>query len=164
MKKIIISLFLLLTVLISAGQNVQFSAAVISSGGGSPSTEAIHVSRWRIGKIHVVTFPSDPVPLKYATTDPLVKPEGGPADWIATVYPNPVNSLLKIKIDSGHSGDYAFEVLDTTGRKLIAEKAGHILPGQVVELDFAGFPPGLYLLSIIPSGEVSPRLFKITKE
>jgi hypothetical protein len=161
MKKIL----LLISVLLSFGlftfsQDVQFSPAVIPSGGGSPSTHAVNLSRWRIGEIHVVTIPTDEVSIKQAEIAPTVLT----GDWSASVYPNPVVNRLKIQFDTNSSGEYAFELIDITGKKLITEKTKLILPGQVEELDFSGLIPAMYLLKIIPSNEGSQKLFKITKQ
>jgi len=160
MKKILLLISVLLSfVLHSFSQDVQFSPAVISSGGGSPSIHAVNLSRWRIGEIHVVTIPTDEVSLKKAE----VVPSNLPDDWSVHVYPNPVINRLKIQFDINSPGEYAFELTDITGRKLVAEKARVILPGQVEELDISVLTPAMYLLKIIPSNEGSQKLFKITK-
>jgi hypothetical protein len=161
MKKIILFISaLLLSGLVSFSQDVQFSPAIISSGGSSHSNGAVTLSRWRIGQINVVTIPTDEVALKQAEIVPSTLPD----DWSASVYPNPVTNRLKIQFDTDYPGEYAFELTDITGRKLIAEKARLILPGQVEELDLSGLTPALYLLKIIHSKESSQKLFKITKQ
>jgi hypothetical protein len=112
----------------------------------------------------VVTIPSEAVSLKQAEVARFFLPENSPAGWSVSVYPNPVSNRLKICFDINNSGEFGFEITDITGRKLLIEKAKLILPGQVTELDFSGLAPNLYLLSIIPSGELSRKLFKITKQ
>ena len=61
-------------------------------------------------------------------------------------------------------GEFAFEIFDVTGRKLITQNARQILPGQIAEFDLTGFTPAMYLLKIIPSGEGVQQKFKITKQ
>jgi hypothetical protein len=163
-KSLLFILVLLYFGLFSYSQDVQFSPAVTSSGGSSPSSFAVNLSRWRIGEIHVVTFPSDAPSLKQAEVASTLLTHDPPDDWSVSVYPNPVSNRLKICFETNNSGEFAFEITDITGRKLFSQKAKHILPGQVTEIDFSGYAPNLYLLSIIPSGELDRKLFKITKE
>jgi hypothetical protein len=161
MKKIL----LLISVLLSFGlfafsQDVQFSPAVIPSGGGSPSTHTVNLSRWRIGEIHVVTIPADEVSIKQAEIAQTVLT----GDWSASVYPNPFVSRLKIQFDTNSRGEFAFELTDIMGRELLVEKTRLIFPGQVEELDLSVLTPAMYLLKIIPFNEGSQKLFKITKQ
>jgi hypothetical protein len=161
MNKILLLISLLLCFgLTSFSQEVQFSPVVIPSGGGSSSSHAVNLSRWRIGEIHVITIPNDEIAFKQAEIFPSALPD----DWSASVYPNPVNNLLKVRFDMDISGEYAFEITDITGRKLMGEKARLVFPGKVEELNVAGLTPAVYMLKIIPSGEGTVRLFKIAKQ
>jgi hypothetical protein len=63
-----------------------------------------------------------------------------------------------------NEGEYAFEIFDVTGRKMMAEKARIIFPGQTTELDLSLLAPALYLLKINPSEEGSFKQFKINKQ
>jgi hypothetical protein len=165
MKKILLLFSVLLTFgLFAYSQDVQFSPAVIPSGGGSSSTQAVNLSRWRIGQINVVTLPSDENAQKMATVAHTILPDDSPSDWRVTLFPNPVQGELNIRFDMDSKGEYAFEIFDVTGRKMITQKARIIFPGQITELDLSGLTPALYVLKIIPSGEGSHRQFKITKQ
>jgi hypothetical protein len=165
MKKIILFVYaLLLSGLVSFSQDVQFSPAVISSGGSTSSNGAVTLSRWRIGQINVITLPSDENGQKMATVAGTILPDDYPSDWNVTLFPNPFQSRLNIRLDMDKEGEYAIELFDLTGRKMITKEAVIILPGQVTELDLTKLTPALYLLKITPSGEDSFKQFKIAKQ
>jgi len=163
-KPILFISILLLSGLVSFSQDVQFSPAVISSGGSSNSNGAVTLSRWRIGQINVITLPSDENAQKMATVAKSVLPLDSPSDWRVTLFPNPVQSKLNVRFDMTNEREYTFEIFDVTGSKMMSEKKGIIFPGQVAKLDLSQFAPALYLLKIMPSGEGSHKQFKITKQ
>ena len=164
MKKTLFIAILLFSGLVSPGQEVQFSPAVVSAGGSSSPGGAVNLSRWRIGQINVVTFPSAENIPKQATIAASALSERPIEEWSVTVYPNPVNTLLNVRFDMESRGEFTLELYDVRGRKLIAENALIILPGQVAEIDLTGLKPALYLLKVIPSVQGTQKLFKITKQ
>jgi hypothetical protein len=165
MKKIILFIsVLLLSGLVSFSQDVQFSPAIISSGGSSNSNGGVTLSRWRIGQINVITLPSDENAQKMAMVVHSIQPDASPSDWTVTLFPNPVQSKLNVRFDMADEKEFAFELFDVTGRKMMSEKKGIIFPDQVTELDLSQFAPALYLLKILPSGEGPFKQFKITKQ
>jgi hypothetical protein len=165
MKKIILFVsVLLLSGLISFSQDVQFSPAVISSGGGSHSIGAVTISRWRIGQINVITLPSEENAQKMATVTNTILPVDSPSVWTVTLFPNPVQGKLNVRFDLANKGEFAIELFDVTGRKMMTGEAVIIFPGQIIELDLSGLTPALYVLKIIPSGEGNHKQFKITKQ
>jgi len=164
MRRTLIIAFLLLSGLFSPGQDVQFSQAVVAAGGSSNMGNAVNLSRWRIGQINVVTLPSAENITKQATITTTTHSERPIEDWSVTVYPNPVNTLLNVHFDMVSQGEFTLEIYDVSGRKLIAENARIILPGQVAEIDLTGLTPALYLLKVIPSAQGTQKLFKITKQ
>ena len=163
-KPILFISILLLSGLVSIGQDVQFSPAVISSGGSSHSNGAVTVSRWRIGQINVITLPSDENAQKMATVVNTILPVDSLSNWTVTLFPNPVLNKLNVRFDMATEGEFTIELFDVTGRKMMSEKKGIIFPGQVTELDFSQFAPALYLLKIMPSDEGPYKQFKITKQ
>jgi len=165
MNKAFLFIFILLSsVLISFSQEVQFSTAVIPSGGGSSSSHAVNLSRWRIGQINVITLPSDEDAKKVATVPQTTLPDNLSSDWNVTLFPNPVQSKLHVRFDMDKEGEYAFEIFDVTGRIMMTGKAGIIVPGQTVELDLSQLAPALYLFKITPSEAISYKQFKITRQ
>jgi len=163
MKKTLLIAILLLSGLVSPGQEVQFSPAVVSAGGSSTQGNAVNLSRWRIGQIIVVTFPAENVQ-KQASEFSTTLPQESTNGWSVTAYPNPFSSLLKVRFDMDSKGEFAFEIFDITGRKIITQNTRQILPGQIAELDLTGLTPAMYLLKIIPSGDGVQQQFKITKQ
>jgi hypothetical protein len=164
LKKYIFPAILILSRLASPCQEVQFSPSVISSGGSSNSTNSVNFSRWRIGQINVVILPSENT-LKQASVinaNPL--PLESAKEWSVSIYPNPVNTLLKVHFEMESQGVFTLEIFDVSGRKLITENALIIFPGQVVEIDLSGLIPALYLLKVIPSAMNAQKLFKILKQ
>jgi len=164
MKHTLFITILLLIGLVSHSQEVQFSPAVVSAGGSSNSGNPVNLSRWRIGQINVVTFPSAENITKQATIAASALSEMPIEEWSVTVYPNPVNTFLNLHFDMESRGEFTLEIYDVSGRKLIAENKLIILPGQVAEIDLTGLTPALYLLKVIPSVQGTQKLFKITKQ
>jgi len=161
MKKKLFFISALLSLGLSAfNQEVQLLPAVIPSGGDVISSQAVNLSWWRIGETHVVTIPAD----QYFFKQEEVIASNLVDDWSVFVYPNPVKSRLKIQFNTKSPGEFALEITDISGKKLIVEKARHILPGQTEELDLTRFGPAIYLLKIIPSDEEFQKLIKITKQ
>jgi hypothetical protein len=146
------------------GQEVQFPRAVISSGGGNYSSNVLNLTRWRIGQINVVTLPLGEKITKQATIPASPLAEKTVEEWSVTIYPNPVNTLLNIYFNMKSRGEFTLEVYDMTGRKLIAENALIILPGQVAEIDLTRLTSALYLLKVIPAKQGTQKLFKIIKQ
>jgi hypothetical protein len=163
-KLFLFCIMLFFTGIVLFGQDVQFPRAVISSGGGNSSSNAVNLTRWRIGQINLVTLPSAENIPKQAIIPTSVLSERSDEDWSATVYPNPVNTLLNVRFDMERRGEFTLELYDVSGRKIIAENGLNILPGQVAEIDLTGLTPALYLLKVIPSVEGTQKLFKITKQ
>ena len=159
----ILILMLFFSVIAVFGQDVQFPQAVISSGGGNSSTGPVNLTRWRIGQINVVTFPSGNSLKQASVNHSVLAPESTDA-WSVSVYPNPVNTLLHVQFDTDTKGEFGLEIYDVCGRKLIAENGLMIFPGQVAEIDLTGLTPALYLLKVIPASQRNQKLFKITKQ
>ncbi len=146
------------------GQEVQFPRAVISSGGGNFSSNALNLSRWRIGQIKGVTLPSGENLTKQSTIPASAISEKTVEEWSVTVYPNPVNTLPNIYFNMENRSEFNIEVYDMTGRKLIAENEQTILPGQVAEINLTGLAPVLYVLKVIPAIQGTQKQFKIIKQ
>ena len=146
------------------GQEVQFPQAVISTGGGNASSNAVNLTRWRIGQIHVVTLPADEIIEIQANTGTTGVEEKALEKWLVTAYPNPVNTLLKVQFDSEIRGKYTLEIYDLSGRKLMTKNAQIILPGQVVEIDLKELKSALYFLKVNSAVQDIQKVFKIFKQ
>ena len=162
MKKVLLfCMVLFLTVMSLFAQDVRFPSAIVSAGGSNTGNSAVLISRWRIGQVVVLTLPVKENDLKNGIVEPL--PEAPVLGWKATVYPNPVDQFLKVRIDAEKAGQYTLQVVDLTGRKLFEKVSGTIQPGEVEELDFSGFVSGIYVLNVIPADKSGNKLFKIIK-
>jgi len=158
-----LSFMLFFPVITVLAQDVQFPKAIISSGGGNAVSGPVNLTRWRIGQINVVTFPSEN-PLKQASVIATTLPLETTSEWSVKVYPNPVNTILHVNFDMKSQGEFNLEIYDARGSKLISENGLIILPGQVAKLDLTGLTPALYLLKVIPSVQGTQKIFKITKK
>lgn len=160
----LLSFMLFFSGIVLFGQEVQFPRAVISSGGGNFSSNAVNLTRWRIGQINVVTITLDGNLLKQATISESAPSEKPVEEWSVDVYPNPVNSMLNVHFNIESQREFTLEIYDMTGRKLIAEDDLTIAPGQVSEIDLTRLTPAFYLLKVIPAIQGTQKLFKIIKQ
>ena len=158
-----LSFMLFFPVITVLAQDVQFPQAIISSGGGNTVSGPVNLTRWRIGQINVVTFPSEN-PMKQASVIATSLPLETTGEWSVNVYPNPVNTMLNLHFGMESRGEFNLAIYDVRGSKLISENGLIILPGQVAKLDLTGLTPALYLLKIIPAEQGTQKLFKITKQ
>ena len=159
MKKLLLfSILLFFTGITLLGQEVQFPPAVISAGGSNSGTSPVVITRWRIGGINILTFPT---PLKSATFEPI--PDGLSADWSVKVYPNPVSDLLRVEFEVAQRSEYIIELLEMTGRKLFVKKTGMVFSGYSGEIDMTGYVSGIYLLRVWPDDQSGQRIFKINR-
>jgi len=73
-----------------------------------------------------------------------VSPETAPL----AIWPNPVSGMLRITVPP-QVGTALLQVNDATGR-LVLEKA--VPQAEWMEVDFAAFPPGVYVVSVLGEG------------
>ena len=142
-------------------QDIRFPSAIVSAGGSNSGNSSVLISRWRIGQVVVLTLPVRETELKNGIVEPL--PEVPVSGWNATVYPNPVSRLLNIRFDAEKAGQFSFQVVDLTSRKLFERVSGTFQPGQVEKIDFSDYVPGIYILNVIPGDKSGNKLFKIIK-
>lgn len=76
-----------------------------------------------------------------------------------SVFPNPANSELNIRLDGVLSDKVTLEILDMVGRKLRTEQFPPNVPMQGI--DISGLPNGVYFINLVYKGEnnITP-LFK----
>ena len=60
------------------------------------------------------------------------------------VYPNPVNDVLTIQMETERLGDFTVNLYDVYGKLITSQKAS----GDNLEIEVGGLPVGMYLLSI----------------
>ncbi len=157
-----IILFIGLTIVVH-GQEVQFSRALITSGGSSSGGKPVNVTRWRIGQINVITLSASEIGMAFGELEKASRSPEISDILNFKVFPNPVTDILKVQYNMQETGKYAYELIDFTGRKLIVSNPVTVMPGQVSEINLKGFAPAFYMLRIIPGDTEPDIIYKITK-
>lgn len=70
-----------------------------------------------------------------------------------TAYPNPVNNLLKLKMENAASGKYQVSAFDMTGRLVYNNELNVVSASQESHINTKTWPAGLYQLSITKDGQ-----------
>ena len=68
-------------------------------------------------------------------------------DVTIITFPNPVDNLLHIAIDSERQQELQLSLLTVDG-KLVSEKAANVYGKQFVQVDVSNFPAGFYFLKV----------------
>ena len=76
-----------------------------------------------------------------------------------SVFPNPTNSFVNLKIEKGEIRDAEFTLFDLQGRVLSNRK----IESTNTEVSFSGYNSGNYLLKVIQNGK-EIQTFKIVKD
>lgn len=75
-----------------------------------------------------------------------------------TVYPNPVQGILSIKIHAATSDKVLAEVYDMNGRRLVAQTYTGVAGEQVLPVNMSRLNGGSYILKITTGGKTSSQL------
>ena len=75
-----------------------------------------------------------------------------------TVFPNPVQGLLSIRLHAAGSDKVLTEVFDMTGRRFISQNFAVMAGEQVLTLDMSRLKSGSYILKITANGETRSQL------
>jgi hypothetical protein len=71
------------------------------------------------------------------------------------VFPNPSTDYLYIEFDDGISGDITLELINASGKQVLARNISIRLSNQKEKLDLAGFSKGTYYLKVIMDKQVA---------
>ncbi|MEY4110246.1 MAG: Secretion system C-terminal sorting domain [Bacteroidota bacterium] len=88
------------------------------------------------------------------------------ANTIFRLYPNPTNritvlELMPFNTEESKAGDDQIEVFSLSGQKLVNKRIAPMQETQKVEIDFADFQPGIYLIKIKIGGiQTTKRVLK----
>jgi hypothetical protein len=150
MKKALTLLIILFTGWqLSNGQSL--SPWVLASSGGYASNASYSLS-WTLGEIAVTTLSNGTYILNQGFQQALVVGTGiGDnllINWSIQVYPNPVSDVLHLKFSLENPNNFAVEVLDMTGKKMLIRTLTGISDGDETELDMSGLAQGIYFVSI----------------
>ncbi len=160
MKKTIFSIFLIFCV------RVVFSQQVISTAGSAISDNDTQLS-WTLGEVVIETAISDSNIVaqgfhkscainSLVNNDEIVFLESN--DVI--VFPNPVDSQLKIKLNDVIANKYSFFIADVFGRMIYEGRINKNLQ----TIDMNNFTKGLYVLKIENLYRNNCQTFKIIKK
>jgi hypothetical protein len=166
MKKI--SLCLLCLGLLTFLQAQQRSPSVLAPGGASAKGAFITLD-WTLGELAVRSlstpggmltegFHQPTLQVEETTTRPA-KELGG--QLRLTVAPNPVHSMLSIRIESELEGRTVIDLWDLQGRRLQTVTAR--LSGEDLEWDMSSLPAAVYSLSFRTEEGGLLRTFMVTK-
>jgi parallel beta-helix repeat protein len=74
---------------------------------------------------------------------------------VYSVYPNPVKSVLNIKVDQANSSEFSFELMDVQGKVVAQRNAGEINGLFIEQVDVAKLSTGIYLLKVQVGNDVA---------
>lgn len=149
MKHMILIFFFLLSFAITNGQEVKLNAAVVAAAGTSNAQNAVSISTWRLGEVHLVILQRD---------EPM-----GLEAWKMNSYPNPFRNTLNLEFQIGEQGEFSVQVTGITGKKILFEKKMIAWPGQVVQIDLGYLAPGLYLVAVTHLDGKEQHIMKVQK-
>lgn len=147
--KILIFIFLL-SFGITNGQEIKLNSAVVATAGNSNAQNAVSISKWRLGEVHLVILRQD-------------KLNDFEASWKINSYPNPFRNILNLEFQMEEQGEFSVQVTGITGKKIWFENKMIALPGQVVQIDLAYLTPGMYLVAVTPQNEKVQQIIKVQK-
>ncbi len=167
MKKNHCLLVVMLALSLGASAQSGLSPSVLASAGASHQGSKIQLN-WTLGEVAVATVSTDsgfltegfqqPEMLRTASvTAPLFSTS---VSGIITIAPNPVRTLLTIRIPEAGSKETSTLLLyDTYGRQI---QVLTIAPGPATtELDFSAYPAGTYWLHLHTKDVRQRQTFKV---
>lgn len=160
MKRLLLFAILFSFISFSFAQEVQFPPSILAAGGGS-SSNALHISKWRIGRVNVFNLDSKDLKSdKVITQTNALSKES----WNILAYPNPVTQNLNIRFELENPAELGIELTDISGRKVIIRKKQLVSPDENIQLDLTSITPALYLVHIISDDKAIKKVFKISKQ
>jgi hypothetical protein len=158
MKKLLLTILIVIMGFSIFAQEVQFPSAILSAGGNYDDGSFTRLSRWRIGQIHVITLPEKVSTKVNDETHDLSK-----QNWIVSVYPNPVEDFLYLEFKLPETKEFLLKITDVAGRVVFTQEARPFINGSIVELNMSGYSPALYLLQISSHDKKSQQVYRIQK-
>lgn len=157
------------------GMTQSLSHSVISSNGAISQGEHIQLE-WTLGEPAVQSIRTSNGLITEGFHQPILNvqaldlPENPPDVAVETsanealkitIAPNPVQSLLSIKIESDLEQQGIIYLSDLAGQRLQQLEASFF--NENLEWDFSHFPSGMYLLSFYTKEGALVKTFKVTK-
>ncbi len=96
------------------------------------------------------------------TYSKIVAINGGQAEEIVLLYPNPASDEIQLKINSKNATNAKLEILSTTGKIVFNQKVNLNTGLNTIKNNISDFAPGIYIMKIAIFGEKS-KLIKFIK-
>ncbi|MBN1925388.1 MAG: T9SS type A sorting domain-containing protein [Prolixibacteraceae bacterium] len=76
-----------------------------------------------------------------------------------SIYPNPVECYLELKVKKFDGSNLNFSLNDQNGHTLLNKVMEH----NIEQVDMQGLPPGVYILNLFPKNNLWQRTYKVVK-
>ena len=164
MRKIIVIVSLALFPFIAWGQSL--SPTVIATAGDYFDNGNVSIS-FTVGEVAVTTLEAGDVILTQGFQQPFELDVTAVNDqeisWSVKTYPNPVKDQLHIKFTLEKTDDFTVVVMDLTGKKVLIKKYNQVNTGEVKDLSFENYAPGIYLISVTSKDKSVRKIYKVQK-
>jgi hypothetical protein len=164
MKKAIV--FLSMVLFPFAGWGQSLSPTVIASAGDYFDNGTVSIS-FTVGEVAVTTLEAGDVILTQGFQQPFELDVTGVKDqeisWSVRTYPNPVKENLHVKFTLESPEGFTLVVMDLTGKKVFIKKYDQVQPGEVKDIDFQNYAPGIYLVSVTSNDKSVRKIYKVQK-
>jgi hypothetical protein len=149
---------------ISHGQ-ISMAPSVIGAGGGYAENEDISLS-WTLGELATSTLTGGDLMLTQGFQQPFtlgtgVRPPA--ADWLISVYPNPLSEKLRIRFDIESPEEFLLEIQDVTGRLIRQIQQTKVNPRDVLLINTSTYTPGIYFLKVFTSDRQQVQVTSLRK-
>lgn len=145
-------------------QIILYAQVAITSSGGIGASNTLKAS-YTVGQIFYLTKTGtdgnillEGVQQAFLITDLEENPNFDDTNFNITVYPNPTNNFLIVKVENYDIKNLLYVIFDLSGKKLQQVKSY----GTKTEINFSIYPASSYILKVIEKNKVL-KVFKIIK-
>jgi hypothetical protein len=164
MKKVIVFFSMALFSFSMWGQSL--SPTVVASAGDYFDNGTVSIS-FTVGEVAVTTLEAGDVILTQGFQQPfeldVTAVDDQEISWSVKTYPNPVKGNLHVKFTLEKPDDFTVVVMDLTGKKVFIKKYTQVRSGEVKDIDFQNFAPGIYLISLTSEDKSVRKIYKVQK-
>ncbi len=164
MKKVIVLFSMALFSFSMWGQSL--SPTVVASAGDYFDNGTVSIS-FTVGEVAVTTLEAGDVILTQGFQQPfeldVTAVDDQEISWSVKTYPNPVKENLHVKFTLEKPDDFTVVVMDLTGKKVFIKKYTQVRSGEVKDIDFQNFAPGIYLISLTSEDKSVRKIYKVQK-
>ncbi len=164
MKKVVVLCSMVLFSFAGWGQSL--SPTVVASAGDYFDNGTVSIS-FTVGEVAVTTLEAGDVILTQGFQQPFELDVTGVKDqeisWSVKTYPNPVKENLHVKFTLENPDGFTIVVMDLTGKKVFIKKYDQVQPGEVKDIDFQNYAPGIYLISVTSNDKAVRKIYKVQK-